>query len=187
MKSRLAHFLIGLLLLGGGCKKDNDPTPADPANQPSTLAAKVTGYPALSYTSPTGALTTDLSAARIATTDPNAAPYILRIYAGSNSQGLRINLTKFTGAGTYVLYSNYTGSLPAPSTAVYVDGTTTFGTSAMPGSGVQQGQVVITSYDETTRRVKGTFAFTGSNAVIPPATPQTRQLTDGSFDISVTL
>ena len=57
----------------------------------------------------------------------------------------------------------------------------------MPGSGATLGQVVVSSFDANTRRVKGTFQFTASSVAIPPATGQTRQVANGAFDIVATL
>ena len=87
-----------------------------------------------------------------------------------------------------MLKSDYNGTLATNNTGSYSDGTSVYRSVYMPGSGVAQGQVVVTSYDETARRVQGTFSFTGSD-VNPQNLPasHTRQLTNGAFDVSVTL
>ncbi|MBF9142357.1 DUF6252 family protein [Hymenobacter properus] len=193
MKTLVMCLSAGWLMLAGCSKKSDDAVPSSPSNPSgpgtvSTLSANVTGYPAVAYTSPTGALNTAVSAARIASNDPNYGPYLLRIVANVNGQGVALTLAKFTGAGTYVLKSDYSATLATNNTGTYADGTSTYRSAYMPGSGVSQGQVVVTGYDETTRRVKGTFSFTGSD-VNPQnlSASHTRQLTDGAFDVSVTL
>lgn len=190
MKSRLAHFLIGLLLLAGCSKKGDDPTPADPAGsgRPSTLSANVTGFAPIAYSTATTVSSVPVIATRLSTSDPNYGPYMLRIEGSENGRGVILTLAKFTGAGTYVLKSDYNGTLLVNNTGTYSDGTSTYRSRYMPGTGVAQGQVVVTSYDETTQRVKGTFSFSGSD-VNPQNLPAShvRQLTDGAFDSYVTL
>jgi len=188
MNASRTVLALGLLLLAGCSKNSDDPTPVSPdGSGASVLSANVTGYPAVGYTSPTGALNTPVSASRVPTSDPNYGPYMLRIRTGDNSQGVALTLAKFNGTGTYVLKSDYSGTLATNNTGTYADGSSVYRSAYMPGNGVPQGQVVITNYDEATRRVKGTFTFTGSD-VNPQNLPanHTRQLTDGTFDITVT-
>lgn len=190
MKSRLAYFVAGLVLLGGCSKKHDDPSPADPpaVGRPSTLSANVTGYAPVAYSTATTTSSVPVIAMRLSTSDPNYGPYMLRIEGSENGRGVILTLAKFTGAGTYVLKSDYNGTLPVNNTASYSDGSSTYRASYMPGVGAVQGQVVVTSYDEANQRVKGTFSFSGSD-VNPQNLPAShvRQLTDGAFDTYLTL
>lgn len=103
-------------------------------------------------------------------------------YSSSNPRpGVRITLDNLTGPGTYALLPN--GDNQAAAWEGGASGKT-YSSYNMPASSTPVGQVVVSSYDASTRRLKGTFSFSGRST---GAGATTQQISNGSFDVRVLL
>jgi hypothetical protein len=177
--------ILGLsaLLLAGCGKKDSDSATPDPnPTGDSFIRATVAGSPGFDATGDIGVV----NGTRISSSDPEDAPARL-VLRGTMDQSRNITLTliKFNGAGTYPLIADYDATIGTSLAGYSENGLNGpfYHSQYMPNAGTKVGQVVVTSYDATAKRIQGTFSFTGST--LPPSgqAATTKQLTNGTFDI----
>lgn len=182
MKTFCAICLSALLLAGCGKKDSDSPTPTPDPSGSSFIKATVAGSPAFNATGDV----LIVNGTRISSSDPEDAPARL-VLRGTMDQSRNITLTliKFKGVGVYPLIADYDATIGTSLAGYSENGLSGpfYHSQYMPNAGTNVGQVQVTSYDATAKRVQGTFYFTGST--LPPSgqTATTKQVTNGTFDV----
>jgi len=180
MKATNLHLrnfgLATLLVCALGCSKSSsDPQPANPSggtddNEISATVGTAT-FRALG--------TNDVDGTRVSTTTAGEAPARLVLRGRSNGNDITLSIGQFTGAATYQV-------LPSgPSVASYseaVPGGPSYNSQHMPGT-ASVGQIVITSWDPATKRIQGTFSFSGRVRNTGGTYGATQQVTGGKIDV----
>jgi hypothetical protein len=188
MKTHFCALLVVAALLAGtaGCKSSAaDPQPNAPASDDAgemtwtlgSAAASAKGQDHLNVVTSTS--TTKGVTKRTLIMVGNQAS------SSSTLPGVRVSLDNITGPGTYPLLPEGDNSAAAWEAGGL--SSPTYFSYQMPASATPVGQVVVTSYDSNTRRLKGTFSFTGRAMSSNGTLGATKAVTNGTFDVKILL
>ncbi|GAA4347428.1 hypothetical protein GCM10023185_02540 [Hymenobacter saemangeumensis] len=177
MKTSSLLLFAGLLGVAA-CSKDKSdapqPAPGSANSAGNVLSATVGSSPFQASG------TSDVDGTRVAVMSPDEGPARLVLRGRSGNNDITLSLVRFTGTGTYTV-------LPAgPNVASYSEGTssaTSYNSQFMPGTAAV-GQVVVTSWDPATRRIQGSFSFSGRPRISSGSYGPVQQVTAGSFTVS---
>ena len=182
--SLLSVCSIGLMSCS---KSSSDPQPSQPSNNQnnsstsSEIKATVADSPAFAAVGDVQVV----NGVRIASTDPADAPARLVLRGTVSTNNITLTLIKFNGVGTYQLKADPNAAIGTSIASYSENGSTGpyFYTQYMANPGATVGQVVVTSYDASAKRVRGTFSFTGSTLARNGVAATTKQVTNGTFDV----
>jgi hypothetical protein len=169
--ARTIRLLLAACLAGAtACSNNSNPqAPNPPGPAPGIMSATVDGM-AWSAGGISG------SPAAAASSSGSILIVGHRIFANGSGSNITLHVEAFTGVGTYTLK---TGALSG-ARAIFASYGAALDTTKYATDSAHTGTLTVTLFDNVNRDVKGTFSFTGYDAVGTVVS----NVTGGSFDVS---